>query len=148
MKQVKNLRQVNLSCPEIGLHNYLKMEKHIKSYGTKWQNRYTEEFKRHVCNEFMTGTLTRRAIEHKFKLGNSRLDHWLKELGYNYLRQRSIPLYSMPEATPSTPEKKDTVDKLKRELEDTKLLAETYRRMIEIAEQELKISIRKKSNTK
>ena len=37
---------------------------------------------------------------------------------------------------------------LKKELEDAKLLAEGYRRMIEIAEQELKIPIRKKPNTK
>ena len=37
---------------------------------------------------------------------------------------------------------------LNKELEDAKLLAEGYRRMIELAEQELKISIRKKPNTK
>jgi DNA-binding CsgD family transcriptional regulator len=37
---------------------------------------------------------------------------------------------------------------LEKELEDAKLLAEGYRRMIEIAEKELKISIRKKLNTK
>ena len=37
---------------------------------------------------------------------------------------------------------------LKKELEDAKLLAEGYRRIIEIAETELKIAIRKKLNTK
>jgi hypothetical protein len=40
------------------------------------------------------------------------------------------------------------IAQLKKELEDAKLLAEGYRRMIEIAEQELKIPIRKKRNTK
>ena len=69
-------------------------------------------------------------------------------MGYDYTRPRSVPLCIMPESTPSDPEKSKTVEKLKRELEDAKLLAETYRRMIELAEQELKISIRKKSNTK
>ena len=40
------------------------------------------------------------------------------------------------------------IEVLKKELEDAKLLAEGYRRMIEIAETELKIPIRKKPNTK
>jgi len=123
------------------------MEKYSKKYASKWQSQYSEEFKRHVCNEFLTGTETKRAVEHKFKLGNSRLDCWLKELGYNYTT-RIVPLYSMPKPAKSNSEKDETVEKLKKELEDAQLLAETYRRMIEVAEQELKISIRKKSNTK
>jgi len=123
------------------------MEKYSKKFASKWQSQYSDEFKRHVCNEFLTGTLSRRATEHKFKLGNSRLNFWLKEMGYDYTRPRFVPLPIMPK--PARPNLKDeTVEKLKRELEDSKLLAETYRRMIEVAEQELKVSIRKKSNTK
>ena len=124
------------------------MERYSKKYASKWQSQYSDEFKRHVCNEFLTGTQTRRTIEHKFKIGNSRLNFWLKEMGYDYTRPRSVPLCIMSESVPSNSEKNKTVEKLKRELEDAKLLAETYRRMIELAEQELKISIRKKSNTK
>ena len=124
------------------------MEKYSKKYPTKWQSQYSEEFKRHVCNEFLTGTETKRAVEQRFKLGNSRLDFWLKELGYNHTRPRLVSLYTMPKQAESNPEKNETVNKLKKELEDAKLLAETYRRIIEVAEQELKISIRKKSNTK
>lgn len=124
------------------------MERYSKKYSSKWQSQYSEEFKRHVCNDFITGALTRRAIEHKFKLGNSRLDCWLKKMGYNYSRPRLVSL-SMPETvSPTNPKNQESVDKLKRELDDAKLLAETYRRMIEVAEEELKISIRKKSNTK
>jgi hypothetical protein len=37
---------------------------------------------------------------------------------------------------------------LERELEDAKLLAEAYSKMIKKAEEELKIPIRKKHNTK
>ncbi|MGN6266581.1 MAG: hypothetical protein ACTHM5_12945 [Ginsengibacter sp.] len=46
-----------------------------------------------------------------------------------------------------TPEQQQ-IELLKKELEDAKLQAEGYRRMIEIAESELKIPIRKKPNTK
>ena len=40
------------------------------------------------------------------------------------------------------------IKRLKRELEDAKLRTEAYLRVIEIAETELKLHIRKKSNTK
>ena len=40
------------------------------------------------------------------------------------------------------------ISKLKRELEDAKMLAEAYRLTIEIAERELKIEIQKKYATK
>jgi len=46
------------------------------------------------------------------------------------------------------PEEQKQMKLLQKELEDARLLAEGYRRMIEIAEQELKIPIRKKLNTK
>jgi hypothetical protein len=40
------------------------------------------------------------------------------------------------------------IKQLERQLEDSQLKEEAYRRMIDIAEKELKISIRKKPNTK
>lgn len=40
------------------------------------------------------------------------------------------------------------IELLKKQLEDARLQAEGYRRMIEIAEKELKVPIRKKPNTK
>lgn len=127
------------------------MERYSRKCKTKWQNHYSEEFKRHVCNEFITGTLPRRVVERKFEIGNSRLDCWLKELGYEFSKPRLVSLPIMSES-PSTnsqnKDSKDSIDKLKKELEDAKLLAETYRKMIEISEQELKINIRKKSNTR
>jgi hypothetical protein len=45
-------------------------------------------------------------------------------------------------------EDQESLSQLKRELQEARLLAEAYRKMIEIAEQEFKIKIVKKSNTK
>jgi hypothetical protein len=45
-------------------------------------------------------------------------------------------------------ESKESVSELKKDLQEAQLLAETYRKMIEIAEGEFKINIVKKSNTK
>ena len=47
------------------------MERYSKTSSSKWQSRYSEEFKRFVCNEFLTGTLTRRELERKYSIGNS-----------------------------------------------------------------------------
>ena len=79
------------------------MQRHVKTYQSKWQNQYTEEF--------LQGTFTLRSLEQKHKLGNSRLN-------------------------------------LEKQLEMALLQAAAYRKMIEIAEKELKIEIRKKSDTK
>lgn len=124
------------------------MERYSKKYPSKWQNQYSDEFKHHVCNDFITGSLTRRQVEKKYNIGNSRLTYWLKDLGCDYTQARLVPLGGMPNQPKSTKNDSASNKKLRKELEDAKLLAEAYKRIIEKAEQELKIDIRKKSNTK
>lgn len=126
------------------------MERHKKLYSSKWQNQYTEEFKREVCHDFLTGDLSRRQIEHKYKLGNSRLTYWLKEFGYQVKKTSFVCLPAMANSIKEEQSNQDdkSSGELKKQLEDALLLAESYKKMIELAEQELKINIRKKSNTK
>ena len=47
------------------------MERYSKEFSTKWQSKYSEEFKRFVCNEYLSGLLTKREVELKYDLGNS-----------------------------------------------------------------------------
>lgn len=122
------------------------MERYKKEYKTKWQNQYTEEFKLMVCEEYKIGTLLRRQLERKYNIGNTRLTCWLQKYGYSIKKPESIALFSMAQQTKWNTDKE--IAKLQKELEDSKLLAESYKKMIEIAEKELKIDIRKKSNTK
>ena len=126
------------------------MERYSKKYSSKWQSRYSEEFKRFVCNDYLTGSLTRREVEVKHGIGNSRLTYWLREKGYDYLKTRIVSLPSMEKSTANITIKdsEKSISDLKKELQEAQLLAEAYRRMIEIAEQEFKIRIVKKSNTK
>ena len=124
------------------------MERFIEQHPTKWQNRYSDEFKHTVITDFLTGNLTRRAVEKKYEIGNSRLTYWLRDKGYfTNPPAQSLFLSIMPTSPISTNSEKE-ITTLKKELEDAKLLAESYRRMIDLAEKELKVSIRKKSNTK
>jgi hypothetical protein len=124
------------------------MERHLKKYPSKWQNQYTEEFKRHVCDDFLTGTLCRAEIERKYNLGNSRLTSWLKKIGYEIKRTEPLFLAPMEKSSNTHQEQNASTAQLKRELEDAKLLAEAYKRIIDKAEQELQINIRKKYSTK
>ena len=126
------------------------MERYSKEYSSKWQSKYSEEFKRFVCNDYLTGSLTRREVEVKHRIGNSRLTYWLREKGYDYLKPRIVSLPSMKESTDNlnNNDSKKSISDLKKELLEAQLLAEAYRKMIEIAEQEFKIRIVKKSNTK
>lgn len=126
------------------------MERYLKEHSSKWQSKYSEEFKRFVCNDFLTGTLTRREVEDKYNIGHSRITYWLKDLGYDYSKPSILVMRSMDnkENKTQTSNQDDSLLQLKKELEEARLLAETYRRMIAIAEQEFKIKIVKKSNTK
>lgn len=126
------------------------MERYSRVSSSKWQSIYSEEFKRFVCNDYLTGSLTRREVEVKHGIGNSRLTYWLREMGYDYLKPRIVSLPDMKSVKIDTSGKdsQKSITELEKELQEAKLLAEAYRRMIEIAEKEFKINIVKKSNTK
>ncbi|MFQ6602985.1 hypothetical protein [Flavobacterium sp. C3NV] len=126
------------------------MERYSKTSSSKWQSKYSEEFKRFVCNDFLTGTLTKREIENKYNIGHTRLTYWLKEMGFDYSKPSIVSLPKMKDYTNKLSDKEgqESLYKLKIELQEARLLAEAYRKMIEIAEQEFKIKIVKKSNTK
>lgn len=124
------------------------MERHKKKYPSKWQNQYTEAFKRQVCEELIAGSLGTTALERKYNLGNSRIVSWLKQFGYAYKKPQRLPLMVMSKPTQTNQEQDALISKLKRQLEDAQLQAEMYRRIIGKAEQELKIKIRKNINTK
>lgn len=81
-----------------------------------------------------------------------QLLRWIKQLGYldNVVSEEivSLPAMSKKEKPRSREELEARIKQLETQLEDSQLKEEAYRRMIEIAENELKISIRKKPNTK
>ena len=126
------------------------MDRYSKVYKSKWQSQYSEEFKRKVCQEYLEGDVLRRSIEKKYNLGNSRLTFWLKSFGLEVKKTIYLPSPIMPGTNESDSNAEDTasIRLLKKQLEDALLEKELYRKMIEVAERDLKISIRKKSNTK
>ena len=126
------------------------MERYSRVSSSKWQSIYSEEFKRFVCNDFLTGFMTKSEVESKHNIGNGRLTYWLRERSYGDLKSRIVSLPDMKSVKINTSEKdsKKSIIELEKELQESQLLVEAYRKMIEIAEQEFKINIVKKSNTK
>ncbi len=120
------------------------MERFIKQKDSKYSNRYSEEFKDYVCQDFLMGDSPKKAVERKYNIGNSRLTVWLEKKGYTSKKVKLIPLPPMSTDSFDHKSKKE----LEKQLLEAKLLAETYRKMIEVAERDLKIRIIKKSGTK
>ena len=121
---------------------------------------YSLEFRHQVCKDHIESGINLAELVRKYDLSCHSLIHdWLRKLGYLPGRNRRthmayIDLQTHPALTKKTNKDKELSEEqkqvklLQKELEDARLLAEGYRRIIEIAEQELKIPIRKKPNTK
>lgn len=97
-----------------------------------------------VCEVYLKGNKTKEEIRKEFCIrGNSSLLYWLRQYGSSEPISRPITELSF------MAEPNKTVNKsLEKENEDLKLQLEMYKRIIAIAEKELKISIVKKSDTK
>ncbi len=110
---------------------------------------YTKSFKLKVIKEVLSGENKETVrLRHGIK-GKSAILNWMRKLGLS--EAAPVPLQSlyMEEKDSHTPaELHKKIKELERALEDEQLRAEAYRRMIEIAEQQLGIDIRKKSGTK
>jgi transposase len=121
---------------------------------------YSLELRHQICKEHLIDGIKLADLVRKYELSCHSLIHsWLRRLGYlpggnrrtgvAYLRvENDEDLNKKSANNKSLTEEQKQIALLKKELEDAKLLAEGYRRIIEIAEQELKIPIRKKPNTK
>ena len=122
---------------------------------------FSEQFKREVIEEYLETGSTKASIQAKHGIKSKcGIQKWMRKLGYADLNSKDCSYLDKNKLLDMT--KKGTVvnsegDKealakrikqLERQLEDERLRSEAYNRMIEIAEQELKISIRKKANTK
>lgn len=114
----------------------------------------TETQRREIIEEYLTGNESRISVW-KRHTGQAKergqLLRWMRQLGYldKSEKENVIPLMAMSKKSKKTKaELEKRVKELEDQLLDSQLKEEGYRRMIEIAEKDLKISIRKKPNTK
>src|SRR5690606_24486740 len=149
-------RLCHLTRPEMGLRNKDPMiRKYIETKDGREGVRYTEAFKRAVIEEYLHGTATKKELSEKHGIrGKGAFQSWMRELGYVDIRMLAAPVKASVTMPMSRSDEQDInalrkrIKELERELDDEKLRSEAYARLIELAEREQGIRIRKKDSTK
>jgi len=128
------------------------MDNSKRNRNQKFRIRYAEEFKHQVCREYLSGHYNKTELQDKYGIkGKSRLFTWLRELGYTkYIRENNIQI--MKKYRSLKRQKLNEVpgqdQYLQNALQDARLQAAAYMKMIELAERHYKIKIRKNLSTK
>ncbi len=118
---------------------------------------YPENFKLKIVREVLTGQLSKLEAKRKYSLGgNSDVSKWLtyyEKYGVCTLslvrKEQLLVTHKQTENKPEEQLKLEAwIKVLEQKLQEESLLKEMYSRMIDIAETEYKIPIRKKLDTK
>lgn len=136
-------------------------QKQVK--GEHFNSKYPEKFKRKVIEEYLRTGCNKMDLIRKYKIrSKSGITSWMQELGYEDINRKMYYFEVLNRATLMTgkqikrqkkpvSEQTALLEKIKLlelKLEEEKLRSEMFSRMVEIAEKDLNIPIRKKYNTK
>ena len=135
------------------------MEKSKPILGLKNPRFFSLEERRQIIEEWQQSGKTKREIWEKYTgrvEEKGRIFRWMRELDLDISKKQTIlnPVKSdnMAKSKNDTSsevlEMQEKIKALEKALLNSELRATAYETMIEIAEKELKINIRKKSNTK
>ena len=112
------------------------------------KSKYSDSFKRQVAREYLVGQETMQEIANRFELPS----RWIVKEFVKWFESQSDD--SPPATALSDSEKQDVealrkrISDLEKQLDNAQLRALGFETMIDIAEKELRIEIRKKSDTK
>ena len=109
---------------------------------------YTETFKMSVVAEVLSGQISQTAALKKYGInGHSTISKWIKKYGRNK-ELKKITKVHMPNDKVKIRELKTRIQQLETLLADLQLENKSLNKVIEIAEREYKISIKKNSGPK
>jgi transposase-like protein len=118
---------------------------------------FDESFKRMVIEEYLATKCNKTELLRKYNINfKSAIQTWMRRLGYDDIHRsqklkfdETLPLtVAMATKSENTRELQKKIQELEQQLQDEKLRSEGYLRMIDKAEKELKVSIKKKPSTK
>ncbi len=117
---------------------------------------FDESFKRMVIEEYLTTKCNKMDLLRKYNIHfKSAIQTWMRKLGYEDTHRPqklkfdgTLPLTVPMSKTENTHELQKRIQELEQQLQDEKLRSEAYLRIIDKAEKELKIPIKKKLSTK
>jgi transposase-like protein len=116
-------------------------------------NHFTDEFKFMVIQEYLNSDISLTELKKKHSIrGNGCVSDWMRKFGTSEVTVEQINLQRTmskeEEKTPRERKLEAKVKELEKALEQERLRTLALDTMINIAERDLKISIRKKSGTK
>jgi transposase len=116
-------------------------------------NRFTDEFKLKVVQEYLDTDVSQFELKKKYNIGGKNcITIWMRKFGLKAPSQQQIDLQrtmaKQIEKTSYERELEAKVKKLEQQLDYEQLRTLALDTMIDIAERDLKISIRKKSGAK
>jgi len=96
--------------------------------------------KKEIIEEYLGGGISLRELSRRYGINHTAIHRWVKayERGEEVEKRRPEAIRQMPR----------DVARLQRELYEARLEAKLYRTMIEVAERELGVPIRKKSGAR
>jgi transposase-like protein len=122
---------------------------------------FSVEFKRKIVTEYLESDLTKREILDKYGIkSNSAIQDWMRKFGITdpYGKKDYLGLPNTNRLKKKKPDLSEVelenfalnkrIKELEKLLGEEKLRSEMFSRVIEIAEKDLKLNIRKKSDTK
>lgn len=115
---------------------------------------YNDVFKHRIIQEVLIGKISKEEARRRYRIkGKSAIQKWMLKFGYTpkvdsitlSMKSKKIRSSTLPN---DSQELKHRIIELEKALEEANLNSEFYSTMINIAEKEFKISIRKKLFTK
>lgn len=125
----------------------------VKKKREKRRNRYPKDLKRKIAKEYLSGTASYGILAEENGLRDKSVVKefvkWYKrqltDEGLDTVQEELLADYDMSK---KTDQEKEVLQLLRMQLEEERLKNELLETMIDIAEEELQIDIRKKSGTK
>ena len=110
---------------------------------------FSDVLKLRIIQEVLSGSISKEAAKRKYGIrGNSAILKWMRKFGYIGNPYQPTEVMESKDLSDDPADLKLRIKALEKALADAKLSSEAYSTMIDIAEQEFKIPIRKKFVTK
>jgi len=116
-------------------------------------NKITDELQLLIVQEYLNTSATQKELKEKYNFkGNNNIDNWMRKFGLSKLSKEQIELHQAMEKeikkTSLELELELKIKKLEEELNREQFRTKALTTMIDIAERELKVDIRKKAGAK
>lgn len=112
---------------------------------------YSDSEKLQIIDEFLNSGECMERFQTKYGMGHSTLSRWMIKFGLSNVSQPQV-IQMKEKQSPEKTVREQTLEakiaRLEKELEAAKLKAEAYNALIEVAEEEYGLDIRKKAGAK